>query len=271
MTLLVAADRADALVAEAVLRAKWKHLRPDPVAFARRCGFALDPWQADVLTTRRQQVLLNCSRQSGKSTVSALLALYEAVHRPSAPVLLLAPALRQSRELFLKVKDAAHKAGVGIADESAERVVLDQGGRIVCLPGNEATVRGFSGVGLLVVDEASRVPDDLYYAVRPMLAVSAGRIVLLSTPFGRRGFFHAEWDRGGPDWHRVSVTAEECPRIPADWLRQERAAIGEWWFKQEYGCEFVDTVDQVFRYEDVAAAYDDDVTPLLLPVFRASA
>lgn len=272
MTLLAPADRADAVVTEALLRAKLRTLpRPDPVAFAARCGLERpDAWQAELLRSSRQQMLLNCSRQSGKSTISALLALYEAVHRPSAPVLLLAPGLRQSKELFLKVKDAIRSASVRVAEESAERIILADGGRIVCLPGNEATVRGFSGVGLLVVDEASRVPDALYYAVRPMLAVSGGRIVLLSTPFGRRGFFHQEWTDGGPDWHRVSVTAEQCPRIPADWLARERATIGEWWFKQEYGCEFVDTEDQVFRYEDVEAAYDDDVQPLFLPTLGAA-
>jgi len=268
--LRVDADQADAVAVQAILALAMRAGQADPVAFAARCGLdTLDPWQADVLRSTRRQLLLNCSRQSGKSTVAALLALHEAVHRPAAPVLLLAPALRQSRELFLKVKEHARSAGVRIVDESAERVVLANGGRIVCLPGHEATIRGFSGVGLLVVDEASRVPDALYYAVRPMLAVSGGRIVLLSTPFGRRGFFHTEWEEGGPDWHRVSVTAEQCPRIPAAWLAQERRAIGDWWFKQEYCCDFVDTQDQVFRYEDVHAAYDDDVTPLDLPRFVA--
>ncbi|HKA83085.1 MAG TPA: terminase family protein [Acidimicrobiales bacterium] len=270
MSLLAPADRAEAVALEAVLRVAWRRARPDPLAFAARCGYPhLDPWQADLLTSRRHQVILNCSRQSGKSTTSALLALHEALHRPSAPVLLLAPSLRQSRELFLKVKEAARTATIGIADESAERVILEGGGRVVCLPGHEATIRGFSGVGLLVVDEASRVSDDLYYAVRPMLAVSGGRIVLLSTPFGRRGFFFKEWDEG-QGWHRVAITAEQCPRIPAEWLKEERAAIGEWWYRQEYGCAFVDTLDQVFRYEDVAAAYDDDVEPLDLPVFRSA-
>ncbi len=41
----------------------------------------------------------------------------------------------------------------------------------------------------LKIDEAARVSDELYRAVRPMLATSGGRIVLLSTPFGKRGFF----------------------------------------------------------------------------------
>jgi hypothetical protein len=272
--LLVPSRLADSIVAEAVVRAAWRKRgnRPDPIAFAARCGFAeLDGWQADLLRSRRPQMILNCSRQAGKSTVSAMLALYEALHQPASPVLLLAPALRQSSELFLKVQECARVLGVKAVEESAERIVFENGARIVCLPGREQTIRGFSGVSLLVVDEASRVPDALYYSVRPMLAVSGGRIVLLSTPFGRRGFFHKEWNDGGDSWHRVSVTAAECPRIPAAWLEAERATIGEWWFKQEYGCEFVDTADQVFRYEDVAAAYDDDLEPLALPVFKGVA
>jgi len=207
--------------------------------------------------------------------VSAVLGLHAAA-TAGALVLLLAPALRQSSELMRKVKDA-YRAASGrrplpaVAEESSLRLELANGGRVVSLPGNEDTIRGFSGVGLLLVDEASRVPDDLYYAVRPMLAVSGGRIVLLSTPFGRRGHFFKEWDQGGPDWLRIEIPATDCPRIPADWLEKEAAAIGEWWFKQEYCCAFVDTADQVFRYEDVQAAYDDAVQPLELPGFRGMA
>lgn len=132
----------------------------------------------------------------------------------------------------------------------------------MCLPGKEATIRGYSGVSLLVVDEAARVADALYQAVRPMLAVSRGRVILLSTPFGKRGFFHHEWAEGGPGWRRVKVTAFECPRIGAEWLARERAAIGNWWFGQEYLCEFVEPEDAVFRHDDIVAALDPGVPPL---------
>ena len=60
---------------------------------------------------------------------------------------------------------------------------------MVGLPANEATVRGFSAVSLMVVDEAARVPDDLYEAVKPMLATTDGALWLMSTPFGRRRIF----------------------------------------------------------------------------------
>ncbi len=149
-----------------------------------------------------------------------------------------------------------------VAEESALRVELTNGSRIVCLPGKEATIRGYSGVRLLVVDEASRVPDDLYQAVRPMLAVSGGRLILLSTPFGERGFFHHEWTAGGGDWQRVQVTAHDCPRIPPGWLEAEREAIGSWWFSQEYECRFVAAVDSVFALPLLRGAVSDDVRPL---------
>src|SRR5262249_35405786 len=81
---------------------------------------------------------------------------------------------------------------------------------------------GYSYVSLGVIDEASRVPDDLYRAVRPMLAVSNGRLIYPSTPYGKRGFFHDAWARGGDDRARIAVPADRIPRISAASLAQER-------------------------------------------------
>jgi hypothetical protein len=97
--------------------------------------------------------------------------------------------------------------------------------------------------------------------VRPMLAVSGGRLLMLSTPFGKRGVFYEEWTGGGA-WERYMVTAAKCPRIPAPFLEEERATLGQWWFAQEYECRFMDTVDQVFATEVVEKAITDEVAPL---------
>jgi len=138
---------------------------------------------------------------------------------------------------------------------------LANGSRIVSLPGAEQTIRGYSGVDLLIIDEAARVEDPLYYAVRPMLAVSRGRLIAMSSPFGRRGWFFNEWTGPGP-WERIKVTAAECPRISAEFLAEERAALGPWWFSQEYECVFADPVDSVFSTDLVTAALSGGVTPL---------
>lgn len=237
----------------------------DPVLLARKTSIEPDPWQATLLRSTAKQIILNCSRQSGKSTTTATLALHTAIYEPGALVLLLSPSLRQSAELYRKVREAYRlldDPGCKPVGESALRLELTNGSRILCLPGEEATVRGFSGVRLLIVDEASRVKDELYQAIRPMLAVSGGRIVLLSTPFGKRGFFFREWTEG-KDWERVMITAEECPRISREWLEQERRNIGDWWFRQEYLCEFMDQIDQLFTYEMVMGA----ITPEAKPTF----
>jgi hypothetical protein len=114
---------------------------------------------------------------------------------------------------------------------------------------------------LLIIDEASRVEDSLYQSVRPMLAVSKGRIILLSTPFGKRGFFHTEWTNG-EGWQRTKITADLCPRIDKDWLERERKMIGDWWFRQEYLCEFIETTDSVFNFNDIAKAISKEVEPM---------
>jgi hypothetical protein len=237
----------------------------DPVGLVRQAGVEPDEWQADLLRSQASQMMLLCSRQAGKSTVSAFLALHEANYGPPAPTLLLSPSLRQSQELFRTIRDALTVAGdvLGpVRQETALSVELKSGARIICLPGQEKTIRGFSGVRLLVVDEASRVDDALYQAVRPMLAVSGGRIILLSTPFGKRGFFFHEWTDGGPTWKRIKIKAEDVPRIPPAFLAQERAALPEWVYQQEYECQFVETEDSAFRYDDIAAALDPDLEPL---------
>lgn len=238
-------------------------LRDDPAQIMRLADMTPDVWQEQFLRSTSRQMLLLCSRQAGKSTAAAACALHTAVLQPGSPVLVLSPTQRQSGELFRKVLYLFNRLGrpVEVVAENALHLELANGSRILSLPGDEETIRGFSGVALLVIDEAARVDDALYYAVRPMLAVSQGRLVALSTPFGKRGWFHDEW-HGSGDWQRVCVPADDCPRIARDFLKEERRALGERWFRQEYQCSFEESIDAVFAYADIQAALSDDVKPL---------
>lgn len=238
----------------------------DPAIFAEQAGISPDPWQAAVLRSHARQQILLCSRQAGKSTVSATLAVHQAVFQPGSLILVLSPSLRQSQELFRKMLDVYSSAGETVKAETENKLTLElaNGSRIVSLPGKEATIRGFSGVALLLVDEASRVDDALYQAVRPMLAVSKGRIVLLSTPWGKRGFFHHEWMEGGTAWQRTKVTAYDVPRIDLTWLEAERSRIPTSVFEQEYLCIFGELEDSVFAHDDIHAARRSEIAPLFL-------
>jgi hypothetical protein len=243
-------------------------LPADAVALAAAAGFPhLDAWQVAVLRGDWERLLLNCCRQSGKSTTTALLALDTALRTPRGLVLLLSPGERQSAELLVKVRDAYHALGAEGHVEAAEgegmlHLTLPNGARVLALPGGERGVRGFSAPRLVVLDEAARIDDALYHAISPMVAVSGGRVVLLSTPYGRRGIFHRLWTEGGPEWRRVELRADACPRISPAFLEEERRTLPAHIFRQEYEASFEATDDQVFAFADVQAALSPDVAPL---------
>jgi hypothetical protein len=229
----------------------------DPVILLHLAGLTPDDWQKRVLRSSSQRILLNCSRQSGKSTISAGLAIHTALYKPGSLILLLSPSLRQSQELFRKVLSFYRIVADSIPSDSETRLTLElaNGSRVLSLPGKEGTIRGYSGVSLLVVDEAARVADELYYSVRPMLAVSGGRLIALSTPFGTRGWWYEAW-RSNEAWERYTITAKQCPRITAEFLEEERRTLGEWWFRQEYECQFLDSQTQAFTHDMVEHAFD---------------
>src|SRR5436190_16065356 len=143
-----------------------------PPLIMEMAGLSPDRWQADVLRQRPSRLLLNCARQAGKTQVVAAAALDKAIAADGSLVLLLSPSERQSKELFRRVMQINGAIGLGVKPESESTtgVIFANGSRIVALPGKEQTIRGFSSVSLIIIDEAARVPDDLYRAVRPMLA-----------------------------------------------------------------------------------------------------
>lgn len=220
-----------------------------------------DPWQAQVLRSSATQVLLNCSRQAGKSTVSSVMAVHTASVHPRCLVLLVSPSQRQSGELLAKAKAFSDLHGY-TDGATASSLTLTNGSRILSLPGSEGTIRGFSAPRLIIVDEASRVDDSLYASLRPMLAVSGGRLIALSTPFGKRGWFYNAWEEGGRHWERVRVPATEIPRITSAFLDSERRELGDWMFRQEYLCEFVDDRSSLYRASWIEAARSSTIQPL---------
>lgn len=227
--------------------------------FAHSLDFTPDPAQQTVLRRGRRGIV-NCTRQWGKSTVTALKAVHRAWSAPESLVLVLSPSGRQTGEFLRKAAAFVRKLKAPVRGDGDNELslLLPNNSRIVGLPGNETTTRGFSAVSLLLIDEAARVPDEIYFAMRPTLAVADGDLWLMSTPNGKAGFFWEEWEQGGEVWQRVTVAAEDCPRIPARFLAEERARLGDRWFRQEYNCEFLDRDGAIFPRDLIDAALTDD-------------
>lgn len=240
--------------------------------FRSTTGHTPDRWQAQLLRSSARRVLLNCCRQSGKSSAVATLALHEALFKPGSLTLVLSPSQKQSQELFKKItlQERAIGRPAQYISETLTNLETKGGSRVIALPENEETIRGYSNVSLLIIDEASRVSDGLFAAVLPMLGISHGRLIALSTPWGKQGWWYERWMSGGDRWERyeVPVTTPEIARRVDPEILDEARARGPWWFSQEYMCQFGEREDSVFSVAHIERAIRDDLAPLddVLPI-----
>ena len=228
----------------------------DPVLLARRIGWEPDDWQAAALRSSTPRVALNVHRQGGKSQVAALKAIHCATYQPGSLVLVVSPSQRQSGELFRRILEMWRLMGrpVPTEAENQSRLELANGSRIVALPGDPETIRGHAAARLLIIDEASRVSDDVMTAARPMLAVSRGQLLAISTPRGRRGWWFKAATEPKNGWEVTTVQASRSRRLSPEFLAGERADMTDLDYRQEYECQFVDGAGSLFAADDVFAA-----------------
>jgi hypothetical protein len=234
-----------------------------PVAVAMSVGIEPDPWQVEVLASDHPRKILCCGRQTGKTTVSGSLAAHKALTQPGSVVLIVAPAEKQAKWLFRKVKAIYRQAGspYGAPSDRLTGLELGNGSIVEAMPAVERTTRGPS-VDLLIVEEAAGVPDMDYYGILPTLIATRGEQVLLSSPRGKRGFFHEIWHSTSDTfvsdvddgWQRIMVRSNEVDRIRDEDLEVFRQAMPEQFFRQEFYCEWLETEGSLFSYDDIEAA-----------------
>lgn len=230
-------------------------------------GLVPDQWQREFLQSTAKRIIALTTRQCGKSTVAAALCLHQAITRPEQLIILLSPTERQSKHIFKKCLEFYRKLGSPLPATTLNKTSVEfkNGSVIVALPSNEEGIRGYSAPAIIVLDEAAQVSETLFFSVLPMLATSNGRLIAISTPFGKRGWFWEAWEnRNTEDSAHWKVTADQCSRIQPDFLESAKRKMGVRWFNQEFLCEFTDVVDAAFSYSDVVGAIDSSVVPLAI-------
>jgi hypothetical protein len=242
----------------------------DPALIGERVGLDLDPWQQELLReapSRGLRVIILAPRQSGKTTTCLLAALWTLVFEPDSLVLIVSPSLRQSSEAFRSFMALYHKLNSApeVTRESTLRAEFSNGGRIISLPGTERTIRGYSRARLILLDEAARIEPDLIQALTPMTVLSNGSLIAMSTPFGRTNWFAETWHDENQDWHRIKVSADQCPRLTKEVLDRELKALGGLAFSEEFGLQFNDDQLAMFPTALIERAFND---PTVRPLWQ---
>ena len=209
----------------------------------------LDEWQEEVMNTEGN-LCLRSGRQVGKSTVIAVKAGEWAVKHPKKNIMVISSVERQAHLLFEKIHAYIYdnyrsNIKMGKDRPTKSRLRMKNGSVIYCLPTGLSGhgIRGYT-IDLLIADEAAFIPEEVWTAVTPMLAVTRGTVILLSTPFGREGYFYRCFS--DDSYTQFHVSSEECPRKDQDFLDHEKERMTKLQYAQEYLGEFVDELRQFF-------------------------
>jgi len=212
----------------------------DPSVFASQLlAFRPDARQAEILDCADPNLMLLCTRQFGKTTLTAIKALHFALTHPGAIVLVVSPTARRSGEWIRVLRGFLITLGLPLKSDRihAFSAVLPNASRLIGLPGTVNSNRGYPA-HLLIVDEAAFVPDAVYKVLTPSLAATGGAQWLISSAGPESGFFYEQWRDTLLPWRRFRVPAGDCPRISPVFLARERLLLGESAFQQEFLCEF---------------------------------
>ena len=215
----------------------------------------LDKWQKEVLN-HEGSITIRAGRQVGKSTIIAIKAARFAVDRKNANILVIAASQKQASWLFDKILGEIEslvdrKRAKLLERPTKTKIKLKNGSQLHCLPAGRTGwyIRGLT-LDLLICDEAAFIPDQVYLSIMPMIAVSRkkrglGWVILLSTPFGKGGYFFDTFN--DPDYRQFHLSSESCPRIPKDFLMKEKKRLSKEEYAQEYLGEFIDDFRQFFQ------------------------
>lgn len=213
----------------------------------------------------------NCwSRQTGKSFTKSLRRILRGLKRGRTQIFLSAGE-RQSRELMAKARQ--HCEALKIATEYYDNrffkglsvkqleIVLPGGVRIIGLPANPQTARGFTGDVLLDEFAMHAFDREIWAAMFPTLLRGDGELDVASTPKGRGNMFYQL--RGNDRFTASTLTLPEAIAqgldVDADEIRS--AMDDETLYRQEFLCEFIDETTAFLTYEHIAACSDPTLVP----------
>lgn len=238
----------------------------DPVERFRMTVGEPDDWQVDLLKSdprvnpTDEMILALCGRQSGKSTTCGCLAYDD--FSQGKTVILTAPSLRQSTELFRRILEFKNTDPFCPPIVRQTQTELEahpsHGGRIIVVPATDQA-RGMTADTILA-DEAAFLDDDALTAFYPMLKRS-GRIFLLTTPNMRKGTFYDTWIDRSLQVRRIMARSIDVPRRNHE-VERDRRTMPDTTFRREHLCEFVGSGTPLISWDTLENASNEHVKAL---------
>lgn len=220
----------------------------------------LYPWQKAVTDTicgkpgSGLKVVVKAPRQRGKSFVSQGVLCHYALTYKNTVSAIVEPTNAQARKVFRSIKNGLWESGViKKANETFLEIEFINDSRIMFKSAESGdNLRGYTVSGILVLDEAAFVSQEILELVLPWLNVHNAPMLIVSTPKIRDGVFYNYWKEGIENTKNVvSIDWTEWDTselLSADMMEQYRRTLTANQFRSEILGEWLDDEGLVFSY-----------------------
>jgi len=213
---------------------------------------SLDPWQKKVLACEGN-IVMRSGRQVGKSAVISIKVGEFVLQNANKRVMIISKTERQARLIYSKVHSYIYNKRrvaikMGPDRPTHHEMKLTNGSVIHCLPAGDDGygIMGYT-IDLLVADEAAFIPEEVWNSVLPTLAVTKGKIILLSTPKLKEGYYYNCFD--DENFTSFHQSSEDNPRQDKKFLERMKKDLTEQQYAQMYLGEFIENAQQFFPEE----------------------
>lgn len=240
-------------------------------------SIVLDKWQEEVLA-HKGDLILCTGRQIGKTKIMSLKAIQRMIEKPKTKIIIVSLTEDQAKliiNMILSELEQTHKAWIDHKPDNKptqNRVALKNGSVAIARPvGNSGdALRGFTG-DVLIIDEASRMPELAFISGEPTLLSTGGEVWMCSTPHGKKGYFWEQFNSATSEgekenemgWKVFHVNGEEAIHkrpLSASWTDEKRnkaikrlQRLKERWSELRYGQEILALfLDDLRRFFDEA-------------------
>jgi hypothetical protein len=214
-------------------------------------------YQAEFLEDNADKIIIVGGRQIGKSTMLSWKAVWKAFTHPKEDILIIAPTFRQAQIVYSKVYELCSSnefLNKHLVKLTLSETRFDNGSIIRCLTaGREGSfARGFAA-SMIIFDEASLIPEEVFISLEPAMAVRGTQLILSGTPMGKRGRFFSVWEnnfmRRNKKWSTYKIPTRDNPYVSKEFLEEERSIMTGEQFAQEYEAEFLENVGRFYPLE----------------------
>ena len=222
----------------------------------------LTTYQQAILDAPERYTITAAATKCGKTASHIIWIFEQALQlKDNQSVWWIAPVYQQAEIAFRRMKSQVSEKDFFISNESKLTLILPNGARIEFKSGEKPDNLYGDDVYAAVVDEASRMREESWYALRSTLTATKGKCKMIGNVKGKKNWFYKLGERarlGEDDYKFFKITAYDAAKegiLDVEEIEQAKRDLPEFVFKELYLAEPGDDNSNPFGLDNIRKCY----------------